>query len=109
MSGNGGAKADGRLIRSLVEDDAMLISPAYAQAAVGGGGADFFFIIMMVLLFMVTNIPAYWVLKKTGRNGWAFLLLGIPLLGLVYLCFFAFGRWPAEAGTGPDPVSLHSD
>jgi preprotein translocase subunit YajC len=37
----------------LVEDDAMLISPAYAQAAGGGGGADFSFLIMMVLLFAV--------------------------------------------------------
>jgi preprotein translocase subunit YajC len=36
----------------LVEDDTMLISPAYAQAA-AGGGADFSFLIMMVLLFMV--------------------------------------------------------
>jgi len=37
----------------LFEDDAMLISPAYAQAAGAGGGADFSFLIMMVLLFMV--------------------------------------------------------
>jgi preprotein translocase subunit YajC len=37
----------------LFEDDAMLISPAYAQASAGGGGADFSFLIMMVLLFMV--------------------------------------------------------
>jgi preprotein translocase subunit YajC len=43
-----------RLIRTLVEDDAMFITPAYAQAAgAGGGGPDFSFLIMMVLLFAV--------------------------------------------------------
>jgi type II secretory pathway component PulF len=52
--------------------------------------------LIVLIVFAVPNIPAYWVLRKAGRNGWACLLLMIPLVGVVYLWMFAFGRWPNE-------------
>ncbi len=54
-------------------------------------------LIVILLVFIIPNIPAYWVLKKTGKSGWLFLLFGLPLIGFIYLWVFAFGKWPIEA------------
>ena len=52
--------------------------------------------IIVVFVLIVPHIPAYWVIQKAGRNGWTCLLLMIPLVGLIYLWVFAFGKWPSE-------------
>jgi hypothetical protein len=53
--------------------------------------------IIVLFVFIVPNIPAYWVFRKAGWNGWLFLLFGLPLVNLILLYVFAFARWPNEA------------
>ncbi len=54
-------------------------------------------VIVLVILFGI-NVPAFWVFRKAGWSGWWFLLLPVPLVGLVVLYVFAFRQWPAERG-----------
>lgn len=66
-------------------------------------------ILFAFVLGLIVNAPAYWALAKIGRNPWEFVVLAIPLAGLVYLWFLAFGRWPgqvsapAEQAASPPP------
>ena len=52
-------------------------------------------LIAFIVLFGL-NLPAYWVFRKAGWSGWWFLLLPIPLIGLVLLYVFAFRQWPMD-------------
>ncbi len=49
-----------------------------------------------ILGSMVLYIPAYWCFQRAGWNGWWFVALALPVVGLVVLWWFAFGRWPNE-------------
>lgn len=53
--------------------------------------------VIVFLAFVGLNIPAYWVFRKAGWNGWLFLLCGLPVVNLILLYVFAFARWPNEA------------
>jgi len=55
--------------------------------------------LIVLFVLIVLNVPAYWVFRRAGWSGWWFLLLSIPLVGIVILYVFAFGKWPAEAGS----------
>lgn len=46
-----------------------------------------------VLIFL--QIPAYWVIKRSGQSRLQFVLTFIPLINLVWLWIFAFGQWPS--------------
>ena len=52
--------------------------------------------LLFILVFILFNLPAYWVFRKAGWSGWWFLLLSIPLFGVIVLYIFAFRRWPIE-------------
>ncbi len=53
--------------------------------------------IVLIFLFGIINLPAYWALKKAGWGGWWFLILTVPLAGLIFMWVFAFGKWPSES------------
>jgi len=52
--------------------------------------------LIVFLAFSAFNIPAWWVIKKAGKSRWHFLPAMTPLINLVWIYFFAFGRWPSE-------------
>lgn len=52
--------------------------------------------LMVFVILLLLNLPAYWVLRKAGWNGWFFLLFGLPLINLIFLYVFAFAKWPVE-------------
>lgn len=56
-------------------------------------------IVFSVVLFFFGgfNALSYWALKKAGRNPWLCLAIAIPLIGLIPLWLFAFGKWPNES------------
>ncbi len=53
---------------------------------------------LIIIVIFLLNLPAYWVFRKGGWSGWWFLMLPIPLAGLILLYVFAFKKWPAEKG-----------
>lgn len=59
------------------------------------------FILLALGFGLLLNLPAYWVFRKAGWSGWWFLLLVVPLAGLILLYIFAFKKWPIEQ-TGAD-------
>lgn len=56
-------------------------------------------VICVLLLLPLHQLPALWVLKKAGWPWWYFLLLAIPLVGIIWLYVFAFGKWTPRADT----------
>ena len=48
-------------------------------------------IVILILTFL--NFPAYYALPKIGKSKWGFILLGIPLIGTIYLALIAFSKW----------------
>jgi hypothetical protein len=50
-----------------------------------------------VLVLAIFLIPLAKILSRAGRNPWMVLLWPIPIVGIMLLWSFAFGRWPALA------------
>ena len=61
-------------------------------------GAFVFLVVSYGLAALLLFVPAYWSFKRAGWSGWWFLTLPVPLVGLLVLWWFAFGRWPNEHG-----------
>jgi hypothetical protein len=55
-------------------------------------------ITIFFLFFVLPQLPAYWVIKRAGWPGWHFFIAVIPLVGLVWLWAFAFGKWSPRGG-----------
>lgn len=51
--------------------------------------------LIMAIFVAIFLIPISKVLRRAGWNGWLCLLWLIPLVNVVMLWVFAFGRWPA--------------
>lgn len=47
-------------------------------------------------LAALTVVPVWKILDRVGLPGWLSLLSVIPIVGLVALWVFAFGRWPVQ-------------
>ncbi|RPH41243.1 MAG: hypothetical protein EHM87_20195 [Burkholderiales bacterium] len=60
-------------------------------------------LLVAALSSLMVMIPLWRITRRTGRDPWLSLLfLGTPPIGtLVFIAILAFGRWPAERGTGP--------
>jgi hypothetical protein len=60
---------------------------------------------------LMVMIPLWRITRRTGRDPWLSLLfLGTPPIGtLVFIAILAFGRWPAEHGTGTRDGALAPD
>lgn len=66
--------------------------PLFASVAVALLASTFIPVVMQFYFY----IPAYWCLRRAGWSGWWFVAMAIPILGLLFLWWFAFGRWPNE-------------
>ncbi len=49
---------------------------------------------LLILLLVIPYLPSIVVLKRTGLSSWLYSLFLIPIVNLVWLWIFAFGRWP---------------
>lgn len=49
-------------------------------------------LIVLIVLF-VPYIPAYFALKKIGKPGWHFILMGIPIIGFIYHWYLMKAEW----------------
>jgi len=53
---------------------------------------------LSLFLALILIVPPVWrILNRVGFSGWWSLVAVIPLVNLVALWMFAFGRWPASA------------
>lgn len=60
------------------------------------GGIEQF--IPIILIFVITVIPAWVVLGRTGKSRWWVILSVLPIGSIVLLWILAFSAWT----TGPD-------
>jgi hypothetical protein len=51
--------------------------------------------LMPVLVIIAVGLPVANVLHRAGRSRWWTILAFVPLLNLLALWVFAFGRWPS--------------
>lgn len=58
-----------------------------------GGG-----VIWMLLVEALLVIPFWKLSERAGYPGPLGLLILIPLVNLVFICFLALSRWPADEG-----------
>jgi hypothetical protein len=49
---------------------------------------------LVLLICVIYLIPVHKIIRRAGWNGWLVLLWLIPLVNVVVLWVFAFGRWP---------------
>lgn len=56
-------------------------------------------VLTAIIVFAFIGIPSVFSLRKAGWNGWWCLLFAIPVVNVIALWVFAFGRWPNESGT----------
>lgn len=61
-------------------------------------GLSVWHVTFLFFVFVLPQLPAYWVIKRAGWPGWNFFILVIPVVGLVWLWFFAFGTWSPRGG-----------
>jgi len=61
--------------------------------------------ISFALSAIITAIPLYIILKRTGRSRWWIILVVFfsTLGGIIVLWILAFGRWPKAAPMANDP------
>lgn len=62
-------------------------------------GLSLWHVIILLVMFVLPQLPALWVIKRAGWTRWNFVLLVIPLVGLIWLYLFAFGEWKSEAAS----------
>jgi uncharacterized membrane protein YhaH (DUF805 family) len=60
-------------------------------------------LLIVTSLAMVTLIPVYRILQRTGFSGWWCLLSLIPAVGFILLWYFAYAEWPALDNNSPGP------
>ena len=58
-------------------------------------------VIFIIFSFLVLS-PVIKILRRTGYSEWWSLLLFVPVLNIVALWVFAYGRWP-KAGASVRP------
>jgi uncharacterized membrane protein YhaH (DUF805 family) len=58
--------------------------------------------IFIILSFVVLS-PIIKILRRTGYSEWWALLLYVPLINIVGLWLFAYGRWPKAGGSSSRP------
>ena len=59
-----------------------------------GQFSPFHWLLVICVLFVVL-IPFWKIFKKAGFSPWLSLLIAIPFLNFIALCFLAFAKWPA--------------
>lgn len=64
-------------------------------------GLSLWHFILLFVILVLPQLPALWVIKRAGWTRWHFLLLVLPLIGIVWLYVFAFGKWQPRADTAP--------
>lgn len=52
-------------------------------------------LIVVIVLLIVVLVPVIKILHRTGHSGWWVLLWFVPIVNLIALWIFAYGRWPA--------------
>jgi hypothetical protein len=57
---------------------------------------DFMQFVPLIVWYVVTVIPVYMIIRRTGKPTWLALFRVIPLAGFVILIWtLAYARWPA--------------
>ena len=56
-----------------------------------------------VIIFLLVGLPSIFALRKAGWSGWWSLLFIVPVINILMLWLFAFGRWPNEERTSQIP------
>jgi hypothetical protein len=51
--------------------------------------------ILIVLGLAIVLLPFAKILRRTGYSGWWVLLWFVPVVNIIALWLWAFGRWPA--------------
>ena len=54
-------------------------------------------VIGFVVILAIFLIPLAKIFSRAGRSPWLALLFPVPIVGIILLWGFAFGRWPALA------------
>jgi hypothetical protein len=50
----------------------------------------------LIAWYIITAVPTYMIIRRTGKSPWLTLFLVIPLAGFVILLWtLAYARWPA--------------
>ncbi|HEX6842022.1 MAG TPA: hypothetical protein VF113_10840 [Stellaceae bacterium] len=58
--------------------------------------------IFIILSFLILS-PIIKILRRTGYSEWWALLFYVPLVNIVALWLFAYGRWPKAGGSSSRP------
>jgi uncharacterized membrane protein YhaH (DUF805 family) len=53
-------------------------------------------LLVLTLYVLVLIVPAVKVLRRVGFSGWWSILIFVPLVNIIALWIFAFGRWPID-------------
>jgi hypothetical protein len=53
-------------------------------------------LLVLTLYVLVLIVPAVKVLPRVGFSGWWSILIFVPLVNIIALWIFAFGRWPID-------------
>ena len=71
----------------------MQSTPVQGANPIGLVFALFFILAMVALVVFIWGT----IFRKAGYSFWMALLMFIPLVNLIWLLIFAFGKWPAMA------------
>jgi len=52
-------------------------------------------LVIPIAAIILVAVPIARILHRSGRSAWWTILAFVPLLNLIFLWVFAFGRWPA--------------
>jgi uncharacterized membrane protein YhaH (DUF805 family) len=53
---------------------------------------------LTLFVLIPQSIVAFWkIFSKAGFSGWLALLMIVPLVNLIVLCYVAFSRWKTQA------------
>ena len=64
-----------------------------------GGISIWSLILLLFVILMLVVIPVLVcgpVVKKAGYSRWWSVIMGIPVLNIIAVWVFAFGKWPVE-------------
>ena len=59
----------------------------------GAFGISYLFVLLVVAAIYL--VPVAKIFSRAGWNPWTALLMMVPLVNIVMLWVFAYGRWPA--------------
>jgi hypothetical protein len=58
------------------------------------GSLSIWHILILLIVFVGFLLPYGKILSRAGWSGWLCLLMLLPLVNIIFLWTFAYGRWP---------------